>query len=368
MITTVVLILLCALLALVGVFLAGLRVRNVHIWLRPYLAHRRRLRQLARAGFTGPVHVIFAFVDHYEPLAARADEATAIDRVRRWADAYPAFASRHRDADGIPPRHTFFYPEEEYRFELVEPVADLCRAGYGEIEVHLHHDNDTSDGLRRKLDAFVDALNHRHGALPVVDGLPRFAFIHGNWALDNSRPDGRWCGVNDELRVLRDSGCYADFTMPSAPSDTQTSTVNSIYYATDDPRCPKSHDRGVAVQADQPGSGDLMMIQGPLALDWKHRRLVIWPRIENADIAPCDIPIEERVAIWVDQRVHVSGRPEWVFVKVHTHGAIEANADWLFGGELERLHLHLESHYNDGVRHVLHYVSAREMYNIVKAA
>ena len=44
-----------------------------------------------------------------------------------------------------------------------------------------------------------------------------YAFIHGNWSLCNSRPDGRYCGVNNELDVLRETGCYADFTLPSAP-------------------------------------------------------------------------------------------------------------------------------------------------------
>jgi hypothetical protein len=32
------------------------------------------------------------------------------------------------------------------------------------------------------------------------------------------------------------------------------------------------------------------------------------------------------------------------------------------------MHMHLERAYNDGERYVLHYVSAREVYNIIKAA
>src|SRR5258707_498316 len=74
-----------------------------------------------------------------------------------------------------------------------------------------------------------------------------YAFIHGNWALDNSRPDGRWCGINNELDVLRETGCFADFTLPSAPSPCQTSTINRIYYAVDDPKRPKSHDTGFPI-------------------------------------------------------------------------------------------------------------------------
>jgi len=42
--------------------------------------------------------------------------------------------------------------------------------------------------------------------------------------------------------------------------------------------------------------------------------------------------------------------------------------DTLLGEAAERMHAHLERAYNDGTSHVLHYVTAREMYNIIKAA
>ena len=81
--------------------------------------------------------------------------------------------------------------------------------------------------------AFKELLADRHGLLARrrdTGELP-YGFIHGNWALDNSRPDGRCCGVNNELAILRETGCYADFTLPSAPSPAQTAKINSIYYA-----------------------------------------------------------------------------------------------------------------------------------------
>src|SRR6202043_585670 len=98
-------------------------------------------------------------------------------------------------------------------------------------------------------------------------GEVAYGFVHGNWALDNSRPDGRWCGVNNELDILRQTGCYADFTLPSYPSPTQTRKINSIYYATDDPARPKSHDRGINVGSAPRPANSLMLIQGPLALN-----------------------------------------------------------------------------------------------------
>jgi hypothetical protein len=353
------------------VFWIGLRQRNIHIWFLDYLKHRYRTRRLPPVH--GPIHVMFCFVDHFEPLAENASHAIGLARVNRWAKDYCIVASRFRDSDGRPPAHTFFYPEEEYREEHVDVMADLCHRGYGEFEVHLHHDHDTESGLRDKLSRFTVLLADRHGMLARNEkGEIPFGFIHGNWALDNSRPDGRWCGVNNELIVLREAGCYADFTFPSAPSDTQTRAISSFYYATDDPSRPKSHDNGVRMRVGGSPTGDLLILQGPLAMHWRHRKFGIWPRVENCDIAPCDIPIGERVALWRKQHVHVAGRPEWLFIKVHTHGAIEENADWLFsygtGGEMYRLFEELDRQLNDGQRYVLHYVTARESYNIAKAA
>ena len=342
------------------------RRKNMTIWLPDYVRGAWRRREPV----AGPTHVMFCFVDHFEPQWRRPDYATECARVERWATEYPKLCAGRGDADGRAPVHTFFYPEEEYRPEHLDKLVGLCRAGLGEIEVHLHHDDDTSDGFRAKLRGFTRQLVQRHDALPVdaASGNPMWAFIHGNWALDNSRPDGKRCGVNDELIVLREEGCYADFTLPSAPDVTQTGTVNRIYYAADDPARPKSHDRGERVRVGGTASGDLMIVQGPLRLNWKRRKLGLMPRIENSDVKASNPPTPDRVDLWVETGIHVEGRPEWVFVKVHTHGTQTHDIDALLGAPLAAMFDHLETRYNDGTRYRLHYVSAREMYNIAKAA
>jgi hypothetical protein len=341
-----------------------LRARNMEIWIGSYL--RRRIPHV-----TGqPVHVMFCFVDHFEPMWHGADLETQRARVDRWCRDYRKLASAHRDADGRPPQHSFFYPEEEYTEEHLDKVAALCADGYGELEIHLHHDNDTEANFRESIRRFCNVLHERHGALSrdPATGQLSFGFIHGNWCLDNSRGDGRWCGLNNELILLRELGCYADFTLPSAPSDTQTRTINSIYYATDDPQHPKSHDDGVAVHVGGGATGDLMIVQGPLGLNWRERKAGVIPRIENADVRRGCPPTPQRVDDWVRTGVHVEGKPEWVFVKVHTHGTQEYDMDTLLGPPTDAMHAHLERAYNDGERYVLHYVSAREVYNIIKAA
>jgi len=355
---------------IIGILFIGLVVRemyqkNFQIWLGSYLSHKK-----VTTNPDEPIHIMFAFCDHFEPRWGKATEQEEDQRVDRWIKEYPEIAGRHRDADGCYPKHSFFFPEEEYRFKHIDKLVQLCKAGYGEIEIHIHHDDDTAEGLTTSLQGFLNILDKEHGAIPrdPTTGEFRFSFIHGNWALDNSRKDGRWCGVDNELSVLKKLGCYADFTLPSAPSDTQTSKINSIYYATGQDGMSKSHDDGVDVEVGKSGEGDLVIIQGPLRLNWRNRKYGILPRIENSDIRKSSPPSEERVELWRDTAIHVKGKPNWIFIKIHTHGTQEEDIDTLLGAPVDDMFSYLENRYNDGKNYVLHYVSTREMYNIVKAA
>ena len=338
-------------------------LKNTHIWLADYI----RGRLLRPSAVRGEKHVMFCLADHFEPRWGNVSLERERSRVRTWCRKYPAIALQHRDSDGVSARHTIFYPEEEYRAEHLEILADVCSSGIAEVEVHLHHRADTPENLCRLLERFKTVLD-RHGLLsrdPL--GEIRYGFIHGDWALDNSRKDGLCCGVNNELQVLRDTGCYADFTLPSAPSDTQTAKVNSIYYACDDPEKPKSHNRGIDVCLGAEPTGDLMIVQGPLALNWRFRKAGILPRIENGNLTSENLSAPGRADIWARQGISVAGRPEWIFIKVHTHGLQDANLGAGFFEGLDRLYGYLENKYMSGGFN-LHYVTAREMYNIIKAA
>lgn len=358
--------------ALAGCFLLGailayeIKKKNILQWLFSYLKQDWRPTEEV----AGVKHLMFCFVDHYEPMWLKPDYATEVARVARWRSDYPKLCASHKDADGRPPVHSFFYPEEEYRPEHMASLVELCQMGLGEIEIHLHHDKDTEAGLREKLSRFTKLLVSEHGALPVDSktGQPLWAFIHGNWALDNCHPTGYGCGVNNEIQVLADEGCYADFTLPAAPDPCQTTTINQIYYAKDDPLKPKSHDTGERVRVGGSPTGELMIIQGPLGFMRKSRKFGIFPRIENADVRTSCPPTLDRVDAWVDTGIHVKGKPDWIFVKVHTHGTQERDIDTLLGKPMDQAFSHLESKYNDGKKWKLHYVSARETYNIIKAA
>ena len=217
---------------------------KLHPWMLNYI--RGRICELFSASPQSPMHVCLSICDHFEPLWNNANLNTGLTRVRRWHEKYPQIAGKFRDFDGLTPKYSFFYPEEEYQKDYLDMLGDLCHKDFGEVEIHLHHDKDTDEQLRSKLAGYKELLSTKHGLLSknIKTGEISYGFIHGNWALDNSHPQGLNCGVNNEIDILQETGCYADFTMPSAPHVTQTTKINSIYYAVDDPRKPKSHNRG----------------------------------------------------------------------------------------------------------------------------
>lgn len=316
--------------------------------------------------------VFIAVCDHFEPDNARPARHVADARMDRWCRDYPKLFGNFEDHRGRHPQHSFFYPQDEYFVpEYLDQLRELCDAGFGDVEIHLHHDNDTESGFREKLESFRETLFHRHGLLrqDPITGQILYGFIHGNWALCNSRPDGRWCGVNDELTILRETGCYADFTMPSAPESTQTRIINSIYYASSDAKRPGSHDRGTAAALGLTAPWNhLMMVQGPLTLDWQNRTRGVMPRIENGDLLHRRPPSIHRFEQWLRCGVHVSGRPDWCFIKLHTHGCKDGNIDTLLGEQTQQFHQSLANEASRRPDFRYHYVTAWEMSQLIHQA
>lgn len=342
--------------------------RSLDKWLLPWLQRRRAL---AGVRSEGTQHVFLAVCDHFEPLH-HTDDAGAMERLQRWRAEYPKLAAEFRDSSGRGPRHTFFYPVEQWNDAHVSVIREICEKTGSEIEVQLHHDGDTESSLRAKLTEGLSRLERAGCLARDSEGRARFGFVHGNWSLCNSRPDGRWCGVPHEIRILRDLGCYADFTFPSAPSDTQPRSVNQIGYARE---CGSAraldHLTAAALgrSAEPRHSADhLLLVQGPLALNGSRRKWGVLPRLENADLTAANPPTPLRCALWMRQHIHVAGKPDWLFIKLHSHGAVPANSDALLGGPM-RSFLH---HFTGALTHdsgvATHFVTAREMVNLIHAA
>lgn len=303
-------------------------IRHCEIWGPEYVKQRvRRLTAPAK-----PVKRIWVMVaDHFEPMWNRADLSKAQTRVRMWRSAWPMVAERCKtDTAGNPPRYTFFYPEEEYQPSLLEPLAEMVRQGIADVEVHLHHDGEGRQNFIDRISGFCTRLYNDHGLLRKHNGTLTFGFIHGNWALANSRPDGRWCGLNDEIQLLQRLGCYADFTMPSGDSPTQARLINTIYWCKSDSQVPKSYDDGIPLGIGHQMEGDLLMIPGPLGIRWRDR---VMPRLETGEISSYDVATPYRVRRWIDLSPRIGADS---FLKLYTHGTQELNSSALLGGGLER--------------------------------
>jgi hypothetical protein len=340
------------------------RGKNVDLIVRAAFGRRREKAH-------GAVHIFFCVVDHFEPFWKNDDAALALERVRAWRERYPVIADRKRDRGDRPARHAFFYPAEDYGRSVacMELLAEMVRLGVADVEVHLHHDHDTSAAMRAQLAGYTRALRERHGLLREGPHGLAYGFIHGNWVLGNSGRNGAGCGVDDELVVLEETGCYADFTLPSAPHPSQPPLINRIYYAAGDRARARAHFRGVDARFGAPGGKGPLIVTGPLTLNWKQRRRGWLPAVENGDLTCFNPPSPDRVDAWMRCGIHVAGFPRWIFVKTHTHGAQERNSDTLLGdgaGSLSALFSDLLARYNDGERYVLHFSTPWEMYRAVK--
>lgn len=334
-------------------------IHNSQIWGPSYI--RQRLRRIAQRSVPPLQRIWVTIADHYEPKWRRADLSTAQSRVVLWRAGWPAIARRcKQDSVGNTPRYTFFFPQEEYHPTLMEPLAEMVRDGIADVEVHLHHDGEGRQNFIDRISSFCSVLDSEHGLLRKSNGKLTFGFIHGNWALDNSRPDGRCCGLNDEIRVLRDLGCYADFTMPSGDSPTQARLVNTIYYCNGDPNRPKSYDDGVPLTPGGGVEGDLLMISGPIGMRWRDRWL---PRLETGELRYGNIATPYRVRRWVELAPRIGNDS---FIKLFTHGAQERNSSALLHGVLESaFNMLVEESARRGC--AVHFVSAWQMYLAIEA-
>ncbi len=335
-------------------------------------------QRLTRSTPAGPIHLIVALADHFEPAIvpgdgqARAAYSEQEQRLERWCREYPPIVDRWRDHDGRAFVHTYFYPAEQYDRGLVSRLAEHCGEGWGEIEVHLHHgipSPDSAGNTRRALLGFRDALALEHGCLSYADGVgdPRYAFVHGNFALANSA-DGFGCGVDDELQVLADTGCYADMTLPTSPfHPSQCAKINSLYECAVPLNKRAAYRRGLDLGRGRPPVKFPLIVQGPLMMDFSARRNWLRMRIDNASFSASNPPTLERLQLWKKAAVSVQGRPDWLFIKLHCHGMDPTQKDAVEGQSFQNF-LRVLVEGAEERNEMIHFVSAREMVNIILAA
>ena len=330
----------------------------------------------------GMVHLILVIANHFEPgyneepnefggQGIVLDWDTQQRRLEKWCVQARTIGEAVRDHDNTPFRHTNFYPAEQYHRGLLNQLADLQAAGFGEVEIHLHHGvegPDTAENFRRVLESFRDTVAFEHGCLSREsdDGPPQYAFVHGNWALANSAY-GKWCGVDSEMQILADTGCYADLTLPSAPHESQVRRINAIFTCGNDLTQSVPHRSGPNVRVGKQPAVPVIFT-GPLVLDWHNRKAGLAPRIDNSALTANYPLTPARLERMRRARIGVLGRPDWVFIKLYCHGFFDADQPALIGPTMKRLLEDcLELSERTG-RFRLHFASAREAFNMILAA
>ncbi len=363
-----------ALLVLAGIILTpflwvGLKLaRSSHssIWAGPYF------RELLTGHYnraSETTDLFFILCDHWEPGKGQP----AVARSKDWLQRYRRVVAPHTDTNGRIFQYTWYYPIDNLDEEILALLAGCAGEGLGEIEVHWHHNHNSPEEFTDDLEAALPKFTAVGALIENVGDKPRWTFIHGNWALDGSSPGQ--CGINTEISILQQHGCYADFTFPALEASGQPVTINQIYYAQDTPE-PKSHNTGTRARVGQQGAG-LLIFQGPLGMDFRNPLLLIeGGAIDGGEgtglvgkLRPPatfrDYFKKSRIPLWDNIHVSVEGKPEWCFVKVHAHG--HEDGDILLDGQLDAM-LDAVEEYCSGKKINLHYITAREACNLVWAA
>jgi hypothetical protein len=340
-------------------------------WLLRYPAWRAGEFVSRARNSDSPTHLIFLVANHFEPGLGQ----TALRRLEKWCELARATGDAIRDHDGTPFRHTNFFPAEQYERPLLDMLSGLQADGYGEVEIHLHHgveQPDTAENTRQQLETFRDLLAEEHKCLARFveepsTSQPKYGFVHGNWALANSA-GGRYCGVDSEMQILADTGCYADFTLPSVPFQSQVPRINAIYQCGHSLAEARPHRSGRTLKV-----GDKLQLPiiftGPLVFDWTRRvRGLPVPRLEDGALAQNYPLTMDRLHRWRSAGIGVKERPDWIFIKLYSHGFFDWDQDLMIGEQMKRFMSEVLEVAERTGEFKVHFASAREAFNMVAAA
>lgn len=346
-------------------------------WNLPWLARYPMSRAksfLERTAFDKK-HVIITVANHFEPAWAENSvlaHKEQIKRLKAYHKQARSIGDAVRDIDGTKFRHTNFYPAEQYHPEILDIMAEMQAEDLGEVEVHLHHgveQPDKAENLKATLEGFRDTLAERHKCLSRMDGrdTPMYAFVHGNLALANSC-GGRFCGVDNEMEILRDTGCYADFTLPSAPDESQVAIINQIYECGLPLDQPVPHRLGRRVSANNKQPALPLIFTGPLVFNWTRRiKGLPVPRIDDGALTANQPLDDARFRRWLSANITVAGRTDWIFIKLYCHGFFDGDQSACIGDDARRFFGDLmERSVKENFD--VHFATAREAFNMVSAA
>lgn len=342
-------------------------------WLSRY-PFERAIKKLNRS--TDHQKLIFLVANHFEPSwkpSGFHSQDVQLKRLDAWRDMARSIGESVKDFDGTKFRHTNFYPGEQYDPRILDRLAEMQNEGLGEVEIHLHHgvnEPDTSENLRHSLLEFRDRLAEEHKCLSRMDGIgdPKYAFVHGNLALANSA-GGRYCGVDNEMRILQETGCYADMTLPSAPDRTQVPVFNEIYQCGLPLDQAVPHRKGMPLRVGVSQPELPVIFTGPLVFNWTRKiKGIPVPRIEDGALVASQPMDLARLNRWINADIRIRPNSSWVFIKLYCHGFFDHDQSACIGEGAKRFFSEIIENGLRNNSYTVHFVSAREAFNLVSAA
>lgn len=198
--------------------------------------------------------VRYFHTDHFEPWSTSIDEtsARAVERMaeqarkspyaRRLSLFYSVFVPYRLASDGMGPADrrvgtdgVVFIARSEKQEELARSVIrPLVEADGHEMHLHVHHEfwTQNSSYFDTPVSRWVNEFSSAEADAARLDlnfqlcretisreiGKPfdRWAFIHGNWALNAS--DTSICRVTNEIAMIMRHGGFGDFSFPAGRS------------------------------------------------------------------------------------------------------------------------------------------------------
>jgi hypothetical protein len=89
--------------------------------------------------------------------------------------------------------------------------------------------------------------------------------------------------------------------------------------------------------------------------------------VENGAITGANPLTLQRLQMWKQAAISVQGRPDWLFIKLHCHSMDTRQSDAVQGSSMQKFLRELVQG-ADERNEILHFVTAREMVNIIFAA
>jgi len=333
-------------------------IRGFENWLP---ALRRKQRPIENA--LGTRHVMIAVCNRFEPSQRAAlDGKPAL--LENWRRDLSKLAHEFHDAHGIAPKHSFFLPAEEAEAAWIPELGELCRTTGNEIELTAPRPIESAERLRETIQRGKDSLS-RHGWLSCdKTGAVRYGFIQGAKASSSSR-------LVSHRAILRETGCYANFLPPEFADGVPPEFDNSLCYAYD--RDQKGRPSGLRrVRAEREPQSDIddgvLLVPPPVTRDWNRKKFGLLPHLETSELSAAKPPSRDRLRLWLDCRITVEARPNWVFITLHTNGLEPENSRMLLGEPMREFYRTLTkvAARDESLR--FHCVTAREFINILHAA